>query len=71
MAYSDPEFVVRDGENGPENNDPYAHYYFVAPGPYQPEPGGAGTSRSPRVRFGAFSRSIHGIPLHPSATSDK
>ncbi|MEU5265525.1 SdrD B-like domain-containing protein [Amycolatopsis sp. NPDC021455] len=37
MVYSDPEFVVRDGENGPGDN-PYRHYYVVVPGPYQPDP---------------------------------
>ncbi|AGM07214.1 hypothetical protein AORI_4630 [Amycolatopsis keratiniphila] len=37
MVYSDPEFVVRDGENGPGDN-PYRHFYFVVPGPAQPDP---------------------------------
>ncbi|MFK0246072.1 hypothetical protein ACIQUM_15330 [Amycolatopsis azurea] len=37
MVYSNPEFVVRDGENGP-GGDPYRHLYFVVPGPYQSDP---------------------------------
>ncbi|OKK01369.1 SdrD B-like domain-containing protein [Amycolatopsis sp. CB00013] len=37
MVYSDPEFVIRDGENGPGGN-PYRHLYFVVPGPYRPDP---------------------------------
>ncbi|MFD5247694.1 SdrD B-like domain-containing protein [Amycolatopsis sp. NPDC058340] len=48
MVYSDPEFVVRDGENGPGDN-PYRHLYFVVPGPYQPDPDPVPPSKSPQV----------------------
>ncbi|MBE1495750.1 hypothetical protein H4696_002850 [Amycolatopsis lexingtonensis] len=38
LVYSDPEFVVRDGENGVDPDHPYRHLYFVVPGPYQRDP---------------------------------
>ncbi|WP_206797052.1 CARDB domain-containing protein [Amycolatopsis sp. MtRt-6] len=46
LVYTDPEFLVRDGENGVIQTIPYNHHIIVVPGPNQadpdpaPQPGG-------------------------------
>lgn len=66
MVYSDPEFVVRDGENGPGDN-PYRHLYFVVPGPNQPDPDPVPPSATP-VPPSSKSRQVVAPGPVPTAT---
>lgn len=38
LVYTDPDFLVRDGENGVIQSIPYNHHVIVVPGPDQPDP---------------------------------